>query len=362
MALNRITGAGVGLGAVQYQSLKGGNEISLLGGQAYVFPAGQYIVTVDPYAFIQVLDPISGLWRSISQTPNSAKFISADGYNYRLINLTGCAIGAYVTNVGSGYTSVPTVTASAGSSTWQAILGGAISQTVTVATGGTLYTYPPLVMFGPPPAGGVQATGYATLSANAVTSITVVDQGAGYVTAPAVTLLNDPRDTTGSGATATTTIVGANTLSAIVCTNPGTALTAVPTLSVTGGGGASGAATAVMCLAATGITTTTPGVAYGTTAVNGILTMGGKVAGAAGAIINPTIGANLLTPRMANITATGTAISGSAGAITTTIADAGLFSAVPTAVFLPSSTVPTTTAIGTVNVGSVTSTSIVIPI
>ena len=81
MALNRITGPGVGLGGVQFQALAGGNELNLQGGQAYVFPAGQYIVTPGPYSQIQVLDPITGIYRSIAATPNTAKFISADGHS-----------------------------------------------------------------------------------------------------------------------------------------------------------------------------------------------------------------------------------------------------------------------------------------
>ena len=64
-----------------------------------------------------------------------ARFVDSDGQNYRLANLTGCPVGALMTNVGSGYTSAPTVAASAGSSAWTAVVGGAINSTVTVTTG-----------------------------------------------------------------------------------------------------------------------------------------------------------------------------------------------------------------------------------
>jgi len=369
MAINRITGPGVGLGGVQFQALAGGNELNLQGGQAYVFPAGQYFVTPGPYAQLQALDPITGIFRNVVSTPNTSKFISADGFNWRIINLTGTAIGAFLTNVGSGATSAPVVTASAGNSSWRAIWTGiglstaaahVVNTTVTVNTAGTGYQYPPVVQFAPPPSGGVQATGYATLSGATIGSITVLNQGAGYVTAPAVTFVNDPRDTTGSGAVATATLTGSGQIGAILCTNQGTALTAVPTLSITGAGSA--AATAVMCFSATGITTTTAGVAYDATSTHGILTVGGTVAGTAGGIVNPAVSTGLLTPRMANITALGSAINGTAGVITTTVADGGLFSAVPTPLFVSSKTVATTVAVGTVNVGATVDTSIVIPV
>ena len=87
-----------------------------------------------------------------------SRYIVADGTNWRLINRTGCPTAAVITNVGSGYTSAPTVTASAGGSLWKAIVGGAINTTVTVTTAGT-YNYVPTIVFSAPPAGGINATG-----------------------------------------------------------------------------------------------------------------------------------------------------------------------------------------------------------
>lgn len=335
------------------------NEVTLQAGLMKILPPGQLLVTPGPVTMIQFKDPITNLWRSFGQGSNSAKYISSDGGNFRLANLTGCAIGAYVTNVGSAYTSAPTVTAGAGSSTWQAFISGAISQTVTVGAAGSGYLYPPLVIISPPPAGCIQATAFCTLSAGTVSTVTVVDQGAGYTTAPTITFVNDPRDTAGSGAIATTTLVTAGTIVAIVCTNHGTPVTSVPTLTISGGGGSSGAATAVMCFTATGFTVGTAGAVYGNAQPFAVLGMGGTVTGAAGAVINPTIGQTLITPRMANITGTST----SGGAVTATglvVADGGLFPAVPTGFVLPAGTgaLPTTTAIVTITVGGVTDTSL----
>jgi hypothetical protein len=106
--------------------------------------------------------------------------------------------------------------------------------------------YPPAVLFQPPPQGGIQATGYCTLSAGAVSTVTITNQGAGYLVAPAITLLNDPRDTTGNSATATCTLIGSQTVTGLLCTNHGTPLTSTPTLTFTGGGGSSAAATVLM--------------------------------------------------------------------------------------------------------------------
>ena len=167
MTLNRITGSGIGLASVQGQIPGGGNRISLAAGETYQPPAGQYLITPGAYTFIQVRNPVTNLWTSIAQTPNSANFVSFDGYNQRLANLTGCALGALVTNVGSGYTSAPTITASAGGSTWQAIVGGAVNTSVTITAGGTGYTYAPTVLISAPGNGGLPATGYATISGGA---------------------------------------------------------------------------------------------------------------------------------------------------------------------------------------------------
>lgn len=335
--------------------------LSLPAGGTELIPAGSWNIQPGPYTFVQVKDPITGIWRTLGTAQHDVKSILSDGQNYRMANLSGCAAGAFVTNVGSAYTSTPTVTASAGGSSWRAIVGGAINATVTITAAGTLYTYPPILLIDAPPAGGVQATAVATLTAGAISTVTVVNQGAGYLTAPTITVLPDPRDTTGSGGvlTVNSTLAGAGTVTAIVCTDHGTPLTAVPTLSITGGGGASAAATAVMCFTGTGFTVTNGGAAYSNTAF-GVLTTGGVVAGAAGAVVNPSIGPGLFTPRQANFSGT------AAGAVVTAtgavVNDGGLFQSVPTGLVLTSGTgAPTTVASVTITVGGVADTSYLYP-
>lgn len=330
------------------------DALALGSGETFVIPAGQWYVTPGLYTFIQVRDPITNLWRVQEQTPNTTRFVTSDGVNTRVANLTGCALGALVTNVGSGYTSAPTVTASSGSSAWTAIVGGAINSTVTITTAGAGYSHKPMLIVEPPPNGGIPATVIvSTVSGGAITGVTVIDQGAGYTSAPAITVVPDPRDTVTTLAVLTTALTGSGTITAIVCTDHGTPLTAVPTLTISGGGGSSAAATAVMCFTATGLTITNAGAAYGNALPVLVNIAGGRITTAAGAVVNPNTGVGLINPRQG----IGTLISEAGGTLVNqpTFDDSGLFSKVPTAFFISSNpTVATTNAVATVTVGGVT--------
>jgi len=234
-------------------SLKGqpSNRISLSASETFLLkPAGWYWVNLGLYTVLQQYDPIMGIWQTIGggDPTGSPKYVYSDGVNYRLANQTGCAVGALITNAGSGYTSAPTVTASAGSSIWSAIVGGAVNTTVTVTSGGSGYSYPPTVQISAPPSGGIPATAVCTLSGGAVNAVTIVNQGAGYTSPPTVTFVNDPREglnnvSQGSGAAAITTLTGAGTITGLLCLDHGTgAQTSIVTLSFPGGGGSSAAA------------------------------------------------------------------------------------------------------------------------
>src|SRR5579863_7331096 len=115
------------------------NTISLAGCSGYTIPAGMFLVGTGPSTVIQFLDPITNVYRNLAGSQGAQKLIRSDGFNYRIFNVTGGAAGALVTNAGSAYTSAPTVTASAGASKWQAIVGGANNATVTITTAGTGY-------------------------------------------------------------------------------------------------------------------------------------------------------------------------------------------------------------------------------
>src|SRR5574337_537712 len=104
---------------------------SLNAGEVMLIPPGAWAVKPGRYSQVQEFDPVTGTWRGIGDDSNAYKYLNSDGVNFRIANQTGCAVGALITNVGYSYTSAPTVTASAGGSVWQAIIGGAISTTIT---------------------------------------------------------------------------------------------------------------------------------------------------------------------------------------------------------------------------------------
>lgn len=377
MTVSRIGGSGVKLSpnyparnatSSTSSSTLGAGPITLAGGEGMLIPSGQYTVMPGEYSQVQLIDPISGLWRNIAARPGVPRQVFSDGANYRLINLSGCAVGAYITNVGSAYTSAPTVTASSGSSAWTAVVGGAINTSVTITTAGAGWNYAPILVFDSPPSGGVQATAYCTISAGAINAVTVINQGAGYTSVPTITILPDPREASAStpgpttASVLTAALTGSGTITAVVCTNHGTALTAVPTLAFSGGGGSSAAATAVMCFSATGFTVGNGGAVYGNAQPFLVTAAGGVVAGTAGAVVNPQLDRKLFVPRTAFITGT----SEAGGAVTATgavIQDGGLFQAVPTGFVTASGTsaLPTTTAIVTITVGATVDTSFIYP-
>lgn len=69
---------------------------------------------------------------------------------------------------------------------------------IQVLTGGAGYNSAPVVTIGAPPAGGTQATAIAILTSEAVTSIVITNQGSGYTTAPTVALVGGGSGTVGS--------------------------------------------------------------------------------------------------------------------------------------------------------------------
>lgn len=368
MSIIAIGGSGVNLPlnpfSLSWTSLNGTNTITLPAASSWIIPAGTWLITPARYTAVQYFDPISLIWRGLSSW-NRYVSVNSDGVNFRVANQTGTPLGAIVTNEGSGYTSAPVVTASAGGSTWQALInssttGFSISDTITVTTAGSGYTLPPIVLISPPAPGGFAATAFATLGGGgAISSITVTNNGAGYFSAPTIRLIPNPLDpnyTSGAIVTgaATTALGVSGVVAALRCTYGGTALTALPTLSFAGGGGASAAASVVGCFAITTVTVGTAGVAL--TAPVSINSVGGfQTAAAATGYKNPSISTGLLTVRTANIAGTGTTtLTGS------TIIDGGLFHTAPTPQItqgiVVSGSLPTTAPAATFAIGGVTDT------
>jgi len=312
------------------------NEIALNAGSVFNMPPGTWSVQVNPYHKVQTYDILTDQWRNMGDDSSAMRWVQSNGVTTRIANQTGCVVACLVNAGGTGYTSAPTVTASAGGAVLQAIVGGAVSTTVTVTNGGSGYTYPPLVQFNSPnlSAPGIAATGYCTLSSGAVSSVTVVDQGAGYTSAPTITFINDPREglngiAAGSGAAATCTLTGAGTITGVVVLDHGSALAAgaaVPTISFTGGGGSGATATAVMCQTILGYTVTSAGNSYATAAIE-VTALGSGYPTSAPAYTNPTTNANIFRGRRASLLAalTGNTITGTGQVVL----DGGLYAGNP---------------------------------
>lgn len=339
MSLFAVSGAGVGLPLPDGNnqliqpglpwSAPGANAMVLQPAQAVTLPPGEFAVLPGSYSIIQWADPISGQWTPIQTARGHWQFLNCDGNNYRVVNLSGTVVAAHITDAGTGYTSAPVVTASAGGSTWKAIVGGAVG-TVTVGTAGSGYGLAPLVLFDSPPPGGLQATGYATISAGAVTAITVTDPGAGYTVAPAVTLVTNPLDpnlgvNSITPALATCVLTGSGTITAVLPTYNGSAVTSLPTLTFTGGGGASAAATALALFSVTAVTVGTAGATIPGSVVQIMGVGGGSPGQTAFPYISPPRPANIYAPLS----------SGAVG--TPVILDGGLYYSAPTAMVVQES-------------------------
>ena len=311
----------------------GQNEITLAAGQSVQIPAGDWIVQTGNYSQLQYLDPVnsgssptqtSGVWRIVQSARGSLIQVRSDGNNYRIANLTGCAVAAVVTTVGTGYTSAPTVTASTGNSTWQAIIGGKL-ESLTVTALGSGYGVAPIVYIPAPPGPGVQATAIATISGGAINGFTITNQGAGYTTTPVVSILPSPFDPNQSSivqAQVLAALTNTTGVNAVLCTNNGAPVATSMTLSFTGGGGSSAAASPVFLNSITAITATSIGTGSVTAAF--LTTSGGVPTGNANT--NPAVELTNFIPRQPLISFA--IASGNLGAAT--IVDGGLFAATPT--------------------------------
>jgi hypothetical protein len=294
---SRFGGVGVSLPLNQL----GTNSFGIQAGAVMYVPSGTFNVRHGPYSTVQTFDPVMGVYRPIGADGGNWEQVDSDGNNYRIANQTGCAVAALLTQAGIGYTSPPTVTASAGSSVWTAILGQVVNS-ITVNLAGSNYVYPPIVYIQAPGFPGIPADAYCTLNnAGGVSSVTMIDVGAGYFSVPFVTFFNDPRDTTGQGAAATAVLAGNGTVTGLLCNNHGLPITSgtVPTLTFSGGGGASAAAVAIMDWTVTSYAVTGAGAGYA--GALEITTLGTGIPTTATAYTNPNSQASFLRSRAATI-------------------------------------------------------------
>ena len=376
-------------GAVSTPQIAAGNPLS-----------GQYVVGLGPYSNLQVFDQATQAWRNAQVNPMVPTYVSSDGANFRIINSTGCAVGAILTNAGTGYTNgfygynqslqavvtvngvttlgntTLTVTASAGGSLWNVIVGGAINTTIgfsgtvyqsqggqTSPFGGTgnpltgsagaSYTRPPIIAFTPPPNQGQQPyllpTAVCTISGGAINSVTVTNQGAGLLGLPGIVVIPQPGDSTGGGAVlgwsaGNSSQVGSGQITALYVASPGTApVTSVPALSFAPA--STTAAAVIMNFTVTGFTQTTPGVGY--VAAGGVFN-GGVTAGTP-AWTNPAFDRGLSFPYFPSVT-----VAATTGL--PTLPPNGSFTgvniqAIPTFAAFSTGAAPSTAAVTTVTVG-----------
>jgi len=378
------------------QVAEGGGVITLPSGGIFYLPPGEYAVVTGATTVIQWFDPISQLWRGFQDPAGDGQYISSDGFNYRLINVSGVVVGASITAAGSGGTNGIGATATGASVTFTAPVSGQVNQTATaypivggsvaaptIAAAGSGFLVPPLIVIDPPPAGGIQATAVCTInSTGGIGSVTMINVGAGYTASPNFWILpqfgtyaggasgsfaagtnpapglvfpgnaapgNQNIGATGAQLT-TNVLTGSGTLTGIVIVNPGALYdgTHIPTVTIAGVGAAT--ATAIMSFCVTSVTLAAGGAGYGAGAAPNWETSLGLVV----AINNN----NVFVPRPARGVTTV-----AAGAVSTfAIEDNGFgLQKVPIVSVINTSAAAGTQATGTAVVGGINDTSILQP-
>lgn len=348
--------------------VNGTNTISLAPGGTALVNAGYMMVDPGQYCFIQEFDPIMNMWALWATADQFGPcFLNSDGFNFRVVNPTGCVVGVNVNNGGAGYlaSAPPAVTFSSGGAIATAIVGGAIgaitlfsssSLTVTSGAGGN-FTYAPIVSIQAPPVGGVPATAVANLSGtqlNGGTPFTITNQGAGYLTAPVVQIIANPADpsTTIRPASVIATLTGATSVTAVLVTNYGNgALGGVPLCTIAApAAGTQATGQAIPALSVTAFAITQGGSGYGTSPTT-VSTVGGLQSG--GAFTNPAIQTGLYFPRPGMFLAqvSGGASGGSVTASGQLIMDGGVFQNAAVGFVATNNGAVTTAATGTFTFG-----------
>lgn len=288
----------------------GGGRVTLPSGGIFYPPSGNYVWSSGAVTQLQTFDPVQGAWITYADPLAGTCAFDCDGFNWRLINLSGTVQGALITNAGSGATNGIGSAATGVSVTFAApaspgqtataypIVGGAVVAP-TVSQAGSGFLVPPDVVIDPPPYGGIQATAICTLTApgGGIASVTMVNAGAGYSAVPNFYLLPQagsyqgapqggiaagafpppglvsPQNTVPSVAPIFLTGTGNALLNAATLTGSGTVTavgmilngslytgTTIPAVTISGAGAA--AATAVMSLTMTGVTGLSGGAGY----------------------------------------------------------------------------------------------------
>jgi len=323
------------------------NRQALAPGESILVPRGDWLVTTGFYAIIQHLDPVTGTW-VVGQGgayERGTAVVSSDGFNVRIANMTGCPVGAVVTQYGGGWVQSSTTISvtGGGGSTWAPIVGGQLGS-ASITSAGAGYGVAPLVFIPPPPpaannsngVGGIQAAGYAVIASGTVSAFTLTNPGAGYPSAPKVVVVPSPFDpnlATGiTAATITVLTTGSGSITGALCTNSGAPISNPANITLTvAGAGSNATIVPIMCQCVTAVSLSGTGTGLGTVA--GLITSVGG-APSVGTIVNsPEFNHTAWIPRplQAQYAITN---AGTAAAQVGTIIDGGLFMGIPTAIQL----------------------------
>ena len=129
-------------------------------------------------------------------------------------------------------------------------------ETVTIGSGGSQYTAPPLVVFTGVGTSALGATAQTVISQGVVTSVTVTSPGSGYLSMPGATISN------GSGAIAQAILAGTS-IAAVTIINQGSGYLTNPQVTLSGGGGTGAQITAqVIAGKVMSVTLVNPGSGY----------------------------------------------------------------------------------------------------
>lgn len=356
--------------------------VDLPPGGLYYPPAGNYLINLGSCSVLQFWDNLGQQWRGAGWPLSTAVPFQTDGYNWRIVNLSGVVIAASITNAGSGYTNGIGAAATGVSITFgsapsagrvpaaQAIVGGAINSSITITAAGSNYAVAPRLVFDEPPPGGIRATADCTInSSGAISAVTLRSAGAGYLTVPNITV--EPQQAlysgatygnvspfqtvssiqpVGSGAILTPALTGTGTITGVVFQDYGAGYvgTTTPTITVTGGG-SSGALNATPAYCLVSVTLGAGGVGYTGAAPIFLASPGNNVR-----IVNNQPN----QPRMA----TGSAIVTGDAVSSFIVQDPGfMLTAVPRVVIVNGGAIATTIATGTGVVGGIYDTVILQP-
>jgi len=228
-----------------------------------------------------------------------------------------------VTNSGTGYGSVPSVSFASGSGATVSLDVGSRQVTfVRVTQGGSGYVSAPAVVFGNAGTGGAGAAASAVMQNGVVIGVNITSGGANYISAPTISFVGGG----GSGALAEASIDG---LTAINTTAPGSGYQVPPTVVISSGDGGTTAAVKVDSLGSiTGINLSQPGGSYNAAPTVVITDTSGSGFGAtATAAISGGVSGGIVTAGGSGYAATTTATVSGGGSGATGLPLLGLTSA-----------------------------------